>query len=116
MQVHKTKTAINIKIYLRTFEESYLDEYLLDVVPQVLAVQGPAALLAAGAPGRGIRGPADSVDVRLGGGQQLVQKPLGGGQNLLRDVIYQILSELLELVPLQPGQRLTDGGPELDPV
>ena len=94
----------------------YLDEYLLDVVPQVLDVQSPAALFSIGAPGRGVRRPADSVDVGLGGGQQLVQEPLGSRQNLLGDVIDQILSELLELIPLQPGQRLTDRSAKLDSV
>ena len=94
----------------------YLDEYLLDVVSQVLDVQSPTALLSIGAPGRGVRRPTDGVDVGLGGGQQLVQEPLGSRQNLLGDVIDQILSELLELIPLQSGQRLTDWCAELDTI
>ncbi len=46
--------------------------------------------------------------------EQLVQQLLRRRQYLLRQLTDQILRELLELVPLELGEGLGDGRPELD--
>ena len=69
------------------FSPTNLDEYFLDVIPQVLGVEAPGGLLAHGAASRGVGRPGDGVDLQaLGPGEEFVQQALGGGQNLLRQL------------------------------
>uniref|UniRef100_A0A182UYV8 Uncharacterized protein n=1 Tax=Anopheles merus TaxID=30066 RepID=A0A182UYV8_ANOME len=89
-----------------------LEQDLLDVVVQRLLVQVPVGLVVDGGARGRVRRPAHRVDRGRLRAEQLVQQALRDRQYLLRLLADQILGELLQLVALQPGQRLGHGRAE----